>query len=144
MTRGQFRSFIEKTLLELIQFAELYADKELPKELSFTWASDKLNFIEGRENIINEISEKVYVSTDKIYPCVDLIVEEVTIDNKLKVSAGIAGFEPRPFQNGWSGRKGPFIYGVSAKVISPNVNTKDEQFILKLKARGLIHYNPNL
>jgi hypothetical protein len=118
MTRDEFKCFVEKTLKDLIDYGEAHALKMFPKDLVFEWAVTNPERIEGTEAIIQEIVQKVYLEPDRIFPCVDLVIREVTQDNKLRIIGRISGFEPRPLQKGWSGRLGPFIYGIDQRLTS--------------------------
>ncbi|MDY0780363.1 hypothetical protein [Tenacibaculum sp. IB213877] len=117
MTREDFKVFINKTLLELKIYAESHINNKLPDDLEFYWASNTEKIIRGKNNIVEEICEKIYLSEDKIYPCVDLIVEKKTSENLLLLSGHIAGYKPKEFGKGWSDRTGPFIYGISSELL---------------------------
>jgi len=139
MTKQDFIIFVDKALGQLIQYAELHANKNLPNEIEFKWAilnDDQL--ITGRNKIINSIVEKVFLSETEIYPCVDLIVDSISDDNKLIIIGRIAGFSPRPFQKGWSNRPGPFIYGINQTLVDPGIDIKSTEFIKVLKDKGLL------
>jgi hypothetical protein len=75
-----------------------------------------------------EIADKVYVSEDKIYPCVDLIIEKSDYEQILRIQGGRAGYKPQPFRRGWSNRPGPFIYGIGKGVKSKTVDTDSLEF----------------
>jgi len=87
------------------------------------------------------MTDKGYLLEDKIYPCVDLIIEKPNSKEAiLKIEGRRAGYEPRPFQRGWSNRSGPFIYGVRRGIKSKAVDTTAIEFQSKLRQLGLIHY----
>ncbi|RAJ92702.1 hypothetical protein LX87_05033 [Larkinella arboricola] len=134
MSKTEFSDFVLKTLEELIQYAEVYAGNVLPRKLAFKWMSEK-EYTDDRQEVLNKIVQAVYVSEDLIYPCVDLVVKSVK-KNRLQIEGRIAGYEPRPFQKGWSGRMGPFIYGIGFAV--PTDKTKVEQIKKKLIQKGLL------
>jgi hypothetical protein len=140
MTQTEFKKHIEKTLSELKLYAELHAGMELPNDYKFEWQfADKPTAI-GKENVIELIAEKVYLNENKIYPCVDLIVEKIDDENRILISGRIAGYEPREFGKGWSNRPGPFIYGIGSKILTGKVNCNSKDFKNMLYEKGLLHY----
>jgi hypothetical protein len=142
MSLEDFLKFVDKTIGELILYAELHAGQDFSDySLEFQWISYEKTLTRGWENIVYEVADKVYVSEDKIYPCVDLIVERPEgIASTLRITGRRAGYEPRPFGRGWSNRPGPFIYGIGSGIKSTAVNTDSLEFQRKLKELGLIHY----
>ncbi|GAB2787905.1 hypothetical protein GCM10027275_35810 [Rhabdobacter roseus] len=142
MSLEEFIAFVDKTLDELILYAEVHAERSFSNhELAFEWESYDRTVTHGRENIIYEITDQVFVSEEAIYPCVDLVIEKPTSNkNLLKITGRRAGYEPRPFGKGWSNRPGPFIYGIGKGIKSKKVNTQNPQFQKKLSDLGLIHY----
>ena len=138
MTKGEFKNHVEKTLSELKLHAELHFGKELPNDYEFEWRFTEKLIAVGKSNVIELITEKVYLSRDKIYPCVDLVVTKITKENRIFISGAIAGYEPREFGKGWSNRMGPFIYGIENSLI--NVNPKSKEFKELLYEKGLLHH----
>ncbi|WP_207435755.1 hypothetical protein [Sabulibacter ruber] len=145
MSFEEFIKFVDKTLGELILYAELHAGRSFSDhELIFEWMSYDRGSTNGREYIVYEITDKVFVSEEEIYPCVDLIIEKPdSRANILKILGRRAGYEPRPFGTGWSNRPGPFIYGIGKGIKTKLVNTQDPEFKKKLRELGLIHYEMN-
>lgn len=143
MILDDFKKHIDKTLDELKLYAEMHCDRKLSGEFEFDWTSNKNNIITKKDAIINEIARKVFLNDNEIYPCVDLIIEDVTKKGIIIFKAQIAGFRPRPFQKGWSNRPGPFIYGINSHLIAKNIDTSSKEFIDALIDKGLLHYNPN-
>jgi hypothetical protein len=128
-----FYQFVDKSINELIETAEIYRNTEIAHdEIEFCWG--QLPKVRGREAVILEIMDKVYVDENKIYPCVDLYYRGVE-NGILTITGSRAGYEPREFGVGWSGRKGPFIYGAG----NPT-DSEMERFriIEKLRERGLL------
>ena len=142
MSLDDFIQFVDTTLGELILYAELHAGQSLRDcDLEYAWLGYDKTVTQGREPIVYEITDKVYLSEDKIYPCVDLIIEKPNSKEAiLKITGGRAGYEPRPFQRGWSNRPGPFIYGIGRGIKSKAVDTASVAFQRKLREWGLIHY----
>ncbi|RKE95465.1 hypothetical protein [Ichthyenterobacterium magnum] len=140
MTRTEFKKHIDKTLSELKLYAELHAGMELPNEYEFEWQfADKPKAV-GKENVTELIAERVYLNENKIYPCVDLIVEKITDENRILISGRIAGYEPREFGKGWSNRPGPFIYGIGNEILTGKINCDSKEFKNMLYEKGLLHY----
>jgi hypothetical protein len=79
MSLKDFIQFVDKTLGELILYAELHAGQRFRDcDLEFVWLGYEKTVTQGRELIVYEITDKVYLSEDKIYPCVDLIIEKIS------------------------------------------------------------------
>ena len=138
MNKKNFQDFVAKTLDELRLYAEIHADKSVSGEMEFRWLRKDCEWVIGRESIIKEIVRLVFVGEDLIYPCCDLNIMELTNEGNLRIEGWIANFEPRKFQNGWSGRPGPFIYCVYEKFINSSLDTESESFKSKLIELGLI------
>ncbi len=139
MTKNEFIKHVEKTLSELKLYAELHSGKELPNDFEFEWRLAKKLIAVGKENVIKLIADKVYLNENEIYPCVDLIVEKITKDNRIYISGRIAGLQPTKFGKGWSNRPGPFIYGIENNLISKEVNHTSKEFKDILFEKGLLH-----
>ncbi|AMM50610.1 hypothetical protein TH61_04680 [Rufibacter sp. DG15C] len=143
MSLEDFQAFVDKTLSELILYAEVHAGKSFSDhELAFEWTSYDRTITTGRENIVYAIADRVFVSEEEIYPCVDLVIEKPeSRENILRITGRRAGYPPCPFGIGWSKRPGPFIYGIGKGIKTKLVNTKDPQFKKKLRDLGLIHHD---
>jgi hypothetical protein len=141
MSFEDFLKFVDKTLGELILYGQLHSGKDYSDyELEFKWGTSDGETVKGRENIIYEIIDKVFISPDRIYPCVDLIIEQPSQEKKLRILGLRAGFEPREFGTGWSNRPGPFIYGIGKGIKTGQVKTDTPEFTKQLVDLGLIHY----
>lgn len=138
MDKNEFKVFVNKTLDELHLYAEIHADKSISGDIEFKWLKKDCKLVSGRKKVIDEIVRLVFVDKDLIYPCCDLNIMEITKGGDLRIEAWIANYKPRPFQNGWSGRPGPFTYCVNNKFINPKLNTNSESFKSKLIDLGLI------
>ncbi|MDI9868665.1 hypothetical protein [Flectobacillus roseus] len=135
-----FIKFVDKTIDELILYAQLHAGKDYADyELEFVWGMYGSQIVDGKENIIYEITDQVFVSPDKIYPCVDLIIEQLTPEKRLRILGHRAGYEPREFGIGWSNRPGPFIYGIGKGILTGLVDTNSPEFRKKLIDMGLLY-----
>jgi hypothetical protein len=141
MNLEDFLIFVDKTIGELILYAQMHSGKDYSDyELEFTWEMHDAKTVHGREEIVYEISDRVFSSADKIYPCVDLVIEQPTQERKLTIRGLRAGYQPREFGLGWSNRPGPFIYVIGKGIITGRVKTDTPEFKKKLVDLGLIHY----
>jgi hypothetical protein len=141
MNLEDFLKFVDKTIGELIFYGQLHSGNDYSDyEIEFKWEIDNAKIVKGRVNIIYEITDKVFISPEKIYPCVDLIIEQPTQEKKLRILGRRAGYEPREFGTGWSNRPGPFIYGIGKGIITGQVKTDTLEFKKKLVEFRLLHY----
>jgi hypothetical protein len=90
-TKAEFTALVERTLQEVIQFAE---DQDAVVD----------------EGIVEAIVNRVYVDPENIYPCVDIGVGDLAHDGSPIIVANVAGYSPKPFQKNWTGREGPFVF----------------------------------
>ena len=142
MTRAEFSDFVEKSLAELKLTAEAYAGKKLPVFTSFQWVGENAPIHSGLTNIVDGIVNGTYVSADKIYPSVDLVVHIDQDNHELSIKGFRANHEPRPFQRGWSNRPGPFIYGISQELYGEHVDHESDTFRDRMYEMGLWHRSP--
>jgi hypothetical protein len=106
-TKADFAAFVERTLEEVVQFAEEYVHTVLPRKLKFRWLGNNALIDDG---IVEAIVDKVYVDPANVYPCVDIGVGDLSDDGSPIIIANVAGYSPRPFQKNWTGRDGPFVF----------------------------------
>ena len=141
MELEEFLKFVDRTIGELILYGQLHSGKDYSDyELEFTWDMNDSKTVTGRENIIYSICDRVFVAPDRIYPCVDLTIEQPTQQKKIKITGRRAGYEPKEFGLGWSNRPGPFIYGIGKGILTGQVKTNTPEFKKNLIDLGLIHY----
>jgi hypothetical protein len=116
MNRENFAVFVQKTLDEVVELAELKVNRKLARRLAFQWlGKDKPRITEG---IVEYIVERVYVDEDHIYPCVDIGVGDILKDETILIVGSIAGYPPGPFGQNWTGREGPFVHIVGAPFLA--------------------------
>lgn len=108
MNREEFQRFVEQTIEEVIQSAEIKSGKKLTRKILFRWFSQKTEPVS--KNISQHITEKVFIDENNIYPCVDIGVGDILDDETLVVFANIAGYAPKPWGKNWQGKDGPFIH----------------------------------
>ncbi|MEM9364224.1 MAG: hypothetical protein AAGA43_16400 [Bacteroidota bacterium] len=138
MKKEEFKNFVRKTLEELKLYAELHMAKSLPDEFELEWGLSKSeNRYIGKNTVIDEITKRVFLGENKIYPCVDLVVKKISEENRILIGGRIAGYEPREFGPNWTKRLGPFIYGVSQELVNDNIDYKSEEFKDILRNKGL-------
>jgi len=137
MSFEDFYHFVNKTIDELIETAEIYRNTKFDfHEIEFQWVS--LPPVLGREAVIFEIMDKIYVDEEHIYPCVDLIFRGIK-NGVLKIQGTRANYPPRAFGIGWSGRLGPFIYSAGI-----DLKEEDRQNVIKLLIKkGLLPQKKN-
>jgi hypothetical protein len=114
MTRAEFTSFVEQTLENVILYAERETGKTLSRNIRFRWITQKEAI---RDGIVEAIVSRVFVSEDQIYPCVDIVVAELSDDGTPIIKAYISGHQPRPFQKNWTGTDGPFVFGIGQRLL---------------------------
>lgn len=137
MTREEFKKFVDRTLDEVKQYAEVHSATSLSAQFKFKWLKDDCPTVYGRQQVIEEIVRLVFVSPDQIYPCVDLNID---LDEEyISLTAWIANYDPRPFQKGWTNRPGPFIYCINHRLISDQIDPQSAAFKRRLVDLGLIH-----
>ncbi len=138
MKKEEFKNFVGKTLEELKLYAELHMDTSLPNDFELEWSFSKSeNRFVGTDNVVDEITKRVFLEETRIYPCVDLVVKEISKENRILIGGQIASYEPRGFGPNWTKRLGPFIYGIWQGLISENVDYKSEEFKTVLRNKGL-------
>jgi hypothetical protein len=115
MTRDGFKRFVAETLEAVIQLAERETGKSLPRKIAFRWFTQKSEPI--RENIVEHITERVFIDEEHIYPCVDIGVGDILDDGTVLIMANVAGYSPRPFGKNWHGEDGPFIHIIGQSVL---------------------------
>jgi hypothetical protein len=106
-TKAEFTAFVERSLQEVIKFAEDYTGTILPRKVKFRWLGQDAVM---DEEIVEAIVNRVYVDPENIYPCVDIGVGDLAHDGSPIIIANVAGYSPKPFQKNWTGREGPFVF----------------------------------
>jgi hypothetical protein len=86
------------------------------EDIAFQWLGRKSEPL--RVGIVDAIVDRVYVSEDAIYPCVDLGVGDLLDDGTPLVVANVAGYPPKPFGENWTGRPGPFVRIIGGRFMS--------------------------
>jgi len=115
MTRDEFKNYVERTLTEIIQFAEEKIQAELPHEMTFQWMFHENERI--KEDIAEAITDRVYIDESHIYPCVDIGPIDICEDGTLLIQAIVSGHQPREFGINWTGREGPFVFALGRRLI---------------------------
>ena len=108
MNKVEFQTFVEQTIEAVIQLAEEKSGKTLSRKIAFHWFSQKDEPI--TENITQNISDRVYIDENNIFPCVDIGVGDILEDGTLVIFANVAGYPPKPWGTNWHGKEGPFIH----------------------------------
>jgi hypothetical protein len=81
--------------------------------------SIRLSIREGKSRHASShlLVDRVFVSDDQIYPCVDIGVGDLSDGGTPIIMANVAGYTPRPFQKNWTGRDGPFVFIVGQRFL---------------------------
>jgi hypothetical protein len=116
MTRDKFKQFVADELEDVIGLAEERSGISLSRNIAFQWLGRKSEPL--RVGILDAIVDRVYVSEDAIYPCVDLGVGDLLDDGTPLVVANVAGYPPKPFGENWTGRPGPFVRIIGGRFMS--------------------------
>jgi hypothetical protein len=116
MKKEDFKQFVEISIDELLQHAQKHLRKKLPEQITFQWHIDHPQTFFGKKDIIDEITQNVYIDEDRIFPCVELIIQEISPTQVFLVGR-IAGYCPRPFQNSMNGKPGPFVYCINKNLL---------------------------
>jgi hypothetical protein len=107
MTEAEFIAFTSDAIEAAIQLAEKETGLRLSRDICFRWFHQKTAPV--CSGIAEHIAERVWVSPEQIFPCVDLGVENVLDDGRTLMCANVAGYEPRPFGVNWKGQPGPYV-----------------------------------
>jgi hypothetical protein len=73
-SRAEFTAFVEQTVKDVIQLAEQYTGKTLPRSIGFRWITEPEPI---REGIAEVIVNRVYLDEEHIFPCVDIGVGDL-------------------------------------------------------------------
>ncbi len=116
MTKDEFYTLTKGSIQEAIDKASIIIGKTVPNETVSIVSSTSV-LAHGWEESCNYLVSQMYFGEDKIKPCADLIVYEFD-DNTTFIKLFIASYEPAPFDLNWSNGVGPYIKGVSQKLLS--------------------------
>ncbi|MFA6545945.1 MAG: hypothetical protein WCS99_16115 [Limisphaerales bacterium] len=108
MNRDDFKKHVEQTLESIIQEAEQRAGRALPRRYCFGFLSPSRVTAE-QEQIVEHLTQLVFVDEEHIYPCFDLILGDILDDGRLLFVGYRAHYSPRPWQQNYTGRDGPFV-----------------------------------
>ncbi|MEP7038619.1 MAG: hypothetical protein ABI891_09755 [Acidobacteriota bacterium] len=108
MKKEVFEKFTEETIEAVIQLAEVKTNRNLSRKIAFQWFFQNTKPI--TENIVENITERIFIDENHICPCVDIGVGDMLEDGTLIIFANVAGYEPKPFGKNWQGNVGPYIH----------------------------------
>jgi hypothetical protein len=108
MTRDAFKKHVDETIESIIQEAESRAGHKFPRRYCFGFCNPARITAE-QEQVSDYLTHEVYIDEEHIYPCFDLILDDILDDGRLLFVGYRAGFKPRPWQKNYTGRDGPFI-----------------------------------
>lgn len=139
MTKEDFKVYTDQTITKLLLYARLHTHKDLPEKLRFCWENTPEEVIAGRQHIVNELINKVYLSANEIRHCVDLKVCFDTNQQTLKIVGYIPLYQSRSFDPTKDILLQPFVYNIDKKLISPEVDYTSEEFKQLLLRQQLIY-----
>ncbi len=116
MKREAFKQFVEQTLENVIQYAEEKTGRLISRKIAFGWFFAKESEL-VRQDIAEYITKRVYIDENNIYPCVDIGVSDILDDGTTLIWANVSGHSPRPFEQNWTGRDGPFVYIIGQRAV---------------------------
>jgi hypothetical protein len=116
MTRDEFKKVVEEALEKLVTTAEQRLNRKLPRQYCLSGLGSNEVVL---EDTVEFLTNWVFVDQTHIFPCVDLFLDELLPDERLRFRAYRAGFEPCAYgdhvnyrlQGHDSGRVGPFKIG---------------------------------
>jgi hypothetical protein len=100
----------------VIQEAEKRVGQQLPRRYCFNWIGAKTEPV-PQEQVVEFITQYVYVDPEHIYPCFDIGVADMLDDGRLLLYGYRAGYSPRPWGKNWTGRDGPFVRVIGQKFL---------------------------
>ena len=122
MTLGEFQIFTKGALNDLLVYASIVLEHQLPRENIRLMYFQKV-LAEGWDESVDFLVSNTYFSENEIKPCVDLTVysfDETTTTVWITISA----HAPRPFGLNWNGTAGPFIKLVNNSLIQKYASKK--------------------
>lgn len=120
MTRSEFTELTKGSLNEAIIRASLYLRAELPQG-NIKLVSLESILADGWDESVAYLVEKVYIDSDKINPCVDLVVEDFDAETTT-LRVHISGHEPRAYCCTWSGSVGPYLKQINGDLLTNRAN----------------------
>jgi hypothetical protein len=124
MDEPAFKSHVAESVEASVAAAESKLGIALPRRYTFQWfGSDQYPRV-PHDEVVDEISRRVFVDPDHIYPCVDLGPIEVLPDGTLLLIGKRAGFAPAKFQKNWTGRDGPFVLFHGPRLLEASSNNR--------------------
>jgi hypothetical protein len=127
MTRDAFKKIIAEAVEAVTVAAETRVGRTLPRCYALAWLGGP--GIDPGDDVVELLAQKVFVSENEIFPCVDLFLDSLQADGRLLLVCYRAGYPPGPYGEHWqyatgghdSGRVGPFKLGCSNLVEKPSV-----------------------
>ena len=107
MTRTEFQSFVEQSIVEVLELAEDVLQQKfiLPPYLRWYPSTELIT-----DRVAEAVTARKYIDSELINPCVDFGVGEVHENGRPVLYAIVSGHAPEPFGTNWTGRRGPFVY----------------------------------
>lgn len=117
MKREEFKAIVVQALEQLVSRAEQKTGQKVSRSFCFRGLSGD-DQIDG--DIAEYLTKMTYVDENLIFPCFDLLLEDVLPDGRLLIRGYRAGYEPCAFgahrnyetEGHDAGRVGPFKLGM--------------------------------
>jgi hypothetical protein len=108
MTRDDFKKHVEETIEGIIQEGEKRAGHALPRRYCFGFCNPPRVTAE-QDQVSEHLAQLVFVDEEHLYPCFDLILDDILDDGRLLFVGYRANYPPRLWGKNHSGRDGPFV-----------------------------------
>jgi hypothetical protein len=96
MTRDDFKKHVEETIEGIIQEGEKRAGHALPRRYSFGFCNPPRVTAE-QDQVSEHLAQLVFVDEKHLYPCFDLILDDILDDGRLLFVGYRANYPPRPW-----------------------------------------------
>ena len=115
--REDFKAVAREAVETVTVAAEKRLSRHLPRHYVLGWLGGPV--IQPGDDIAELLTEKVFLSPDEIFPCVDLFLDDLRPDGRLFVICYRSGYKPCKFgESFWykagghdAGQVGPFRLG---------------------------------
>ena len=122
MTRADFKAFAQNTLVEVVSEAERESGRRFSAPPVLRWFPST-EIVDG--DLAEALATRLFVESERISPCVDIGVCDITADGRPVIFAIVAGYAPQPFGRNWTGREGPFVHIVGAQLASGSASVSE-------------------
>jgi len=109
MTRDEFKKIVEEALETLVATAEQRLDRKFTRQYCLSGLGTK-EVVPG--DTIDFLTDWIFVDENHIYPCVDLFLDELLPDGRLRFRAYRAGYQPCGYRErfDWGGHDSGLVW----------------------------------